>query len=113
LSRNYEEGERRLVLSEEAAVEVLAYLITAARTQLDEAAEYAPLRLLGAARKLAEHLSASASAPVRDLLSSLESLPITAAPSADPEAYAARLDRTCVAVAHCLLALDEPETERE
>lgn len=104
--------EGRLVLSEEAAVEVLAYLITAARTQLDEAAEYAPLRLLGAARKLADHLSVRASAPVRGLISSLEALPATATPSVDPGAYAARLDLICVAVADCLLALAEPETDR-
>src|SRR3954464_3598940 len=41
------------VLSEDEALELLAYLITAARTQVDEAAEYGPLRLLTAARRLA------------------------------------------------------------
>ena len=106
-------GQRRLVLSEEAAVEVLAYLITAARTQLDEAAEYAPLRLLGAARMLADHLSDTASGPVRAVLSSLETIPATATPGADPEGYADRLDRVCVVVADCLLALAEPETAHE
>jgi hypothetical protein len=39
-----EEGAGRQLLSEAATVEVLAYLVTAARTQIDEAAEYAPLR---------------------------------------------------------------------
>ncbi len=99
------------MLTEEAAVELLAYLITAARTQLDEAAEYAPLRLLGAARKLSEHMAAKASPPVRGLLSSLESLPATATPSEDPEAYAARLDLICVAVAECLLGLGGSEDD--
>src|SRR4028119_1934433 len=32
------------VLDEDEAVELLAYLITAARTQVDEAAEYGPMR---------------------------------------------------------------------
>ena len=41
------------VLNEDEALELLAYLITAARTQVDEAAEYGPLRLLTAARRLA------------------------------------------------------------
>ncbi len=40
------------VLNEDEALELLAYLITAARTQVDEAAEYGPLRLLTAARRL-------------------------------------------------------------
>ena len=38
-----------MVLSEDEALELLAFLITAARTQLDEAAEYGPLRMLTAA----------------------------------------------------------------
>ena len=38
------------VLDESDGVELLIYLVTAARTQVDEAAEYAPMRLLTAAR---------------------------------------------------------------
>ena len=37
------------VLDERDGVELLIYLVTAARTQVDEAAEYAPMRLLTAA----------------------------------------------------------------
>lgn len=37
------------VLDESDGVELLIYLVTAARTQVDEAAEYAPMRLLTAA----------------------------------------------------------------
>jgi hypothetical protein len=92
-------------VSEAAAVEVLAYLVSAARTQLDEAAEYAPLRLMTAAGKLAEQLAPTASPPVRDLLAALAALPSTATPTADRDEYIARLDRICVAVADCLLAL--------
>src|SRR5262249_12719415 len=43
-----------LVLTEDEALELLAFLVTAARTQLDEAAEYGPLRLLLAASRLAD-----------------------------------------------------------
>jgi Family of unknown function (DUF6092) len=43
-----------LVLTEDEALELLAFLVTAARTQLDEAAEYGPLRLLSAASRLAD-----------------------------------------------------------
>ena len=41
-----------MVLTEDEALELLAFLITAARTQLDEAAEYGPLRMLTAAGRL-------------------------------------------------------------
>jgi hypothetical protein len=42
-----------MVLTEDEALELLAFLIAAARTQLDEAAEYGPLRMLTAAGRLA------------------------------------------------------------
>ena len=93
------------VLSEGAAVEVLAYLITAARTQLDEAAEYAPLRLMTAARKLADAIGPRASEPVQRLIAVLDELPLTAVPRVDREAYTERIDALCRAVADCLLEL--------
>jgi hypothetical protein len=98
------ETDDHLVLTEASALDVLAYLISAARTQLDEAAEYAPMRLMTAARKLADHLAPRASAPVLTLISALDTLPPTATPRADREAYIARLDAICVALADCLLA---------
>jgi uncharacterized protein DUF6092 len=44
----------KMVLSEEEALELVAFLVTAARTQVDDAAEYGSLRLLTAAGRLAE-----------------------------------------------------------
>ena len=85
-------------------MEVLAYLVTAARTQLDEAAEYAPLRLLTAAQRLAGHLEPHASAAVRPLIAALESMPPTATPR-DRDAYTAKVDEICVVLADCLLDL--------
>src|SRR5213592_3678010 len=88
-----------LVLTEDEAVELLAYLITSARTQLDEAAEYGPLRLLTAARRLGEMVAPRSSAPLRQLVSGplqqLGALPI----SEGDEELTARLDAACVAVA--------------
>lgn len=101
-------AEDRPGVSEAAAVEVLAYLVTAARTQLDEAAEYAPMRLLTAARRLAEALGDQASEPVARLVAAIETMPLTATPTADRDAYVARVDELCVAVADCLLAAGEP-----
>jgi hypothetical protein len=95
------------VLTERAVVEVLAYLVTAARTQLDEAAEYGPLRLLTAAQRLGEHMPADASPPVRDFLTALGTMAPVATPTADRVGYTRSLDALCVAVADCLLALDD------
>ena len=95
------------VLSEAGAVELLAYLITAARTQLDEAAEYAPLRLMTAARKLADAIESRASDPVQRLIAQLDEVPLTAVPRGDREAYTERIDAMCAAVADCLLELAE------
>ena len=49
------------VLDEDDALELLAYLITAARTQCDEAAEYGPMRLLTAAHRLADRIASRSS----------------------------------------------------
>lgn len=93
-------------VSTDDALEVLAYLITAARTQLDEAAEYAPMRLLTAAERLARALPTDAPQPVRELVAAIDALPALATPSADRDAYVRLVDGLCTALADCLLALD-------
>ena len=98
-------------ISIEAATEVLAYLVTAARTQLDEAAEYGPMRLLTAAQRLAAALPEEAPGPVRDLVAALESVPPTATPTADRAAYVALVDGVCTVLADCLLAQDPPSMD--
>jgi hypothetical protein len=93
-------------VSADAALEVLAYLITAARTQLDEAAEYAPMRLLTAAQRLADAMRPSDSAPVQQLIAAVGALTPTATPSSDRDAYVAMVDGLCSALADCLLAVE-------
>ena len=89
-----------MVLTEDEAVELLAFLVTAARTQLDEAAEYGPLRLLSAAQRLAEFIAPRVSTSTRQLLEGpIQQLPQTATPSVDPDGYTTALDRMCSAVA--------------
>jgi hypothetical protein len=88
----------------EPLLDVLAYLITAARTQLDEAAEYAPMRMLTAAQRLGAAMHADAPAPTRDLIDALLAVPPTATPGADRDRYVAILDELCTALADCLLA---------
>jgi hypothetical protein len=92
----------------ETLLDVLAYLITAARTQLDEAAEYAPMRMLTAAQRLGAAMHADAPTPTRDLIDALLAVPPTATPGADRDRYVAILDVLCTALAECLLAAPEP-----
>lgn len=104
-------GSGEPVVSEAAAIEVLAYLITAARTQMDEAAEYAPMRLITAAQKLGRHMVPKATGPVQELLRALDTFAPTATPRADRDEYLAKLDGLCVVLAECLLALTAPVPE--
>jgi hypothetical protein len=94
-----------LVLSEDEALELLAFLVTAARTQVDEAPEYAPLRLLTAAQRLSAAILERVSPATRQVLSeSLTQIAAVETPSADPDGYRAKLDAMCAALAQHLVA---------
>ena len=94
-----------MVLTEDEALELVAFLVTAARTQIDEAAEYGPLRLLTGARRLADFIIERVSPETRALLSGpLRQIPDTAVRTADPAGYAAAIDAVCRAVAEHLVA---------
>lgn len=101
-----------LVLTEDEALELLAFLVTAARTQLDESAEYAPFRLLTAASRLAAFVAARATPETRALLEgAVQQMPNAAFRTADPSRYAAELDQVCRAIGEHLVrhfGLDRP-----
>ncbi|HEY2206128.1 MAG TPA: DUF6092 family protein [Pseudonocardia sp.] len=93
------------VLDEDDALELLAYLITSARTQVDEAAEYGPMRLLTAAHRLGEAIGSRASGGTAALLAGpLEAMPLLAVPRTDRDDYVRRLDELCRALAEHLTA---------
>ena len=97
-------GESVRVLDEGDGVELLAYLVTAARTQLDEAAEYASMRLLTAAGRLAEMVEPNASARLRPLLRDIgHECSETAVQAGDPAGYVERLDALCRTLAEYLV----------
>jgi hypothetical protein len=84
------------VLDEDEALELLAYLVTAARTQVDEAAEYGPMRLLTAARRLAERIAPRSSDGTAGFVQGpLTRMPELAMPREGREEYVARLDELC------------------
>jgi hypothetical protein len=93
-----------MLLTEEEGLELLAYLVTAARTQLDEAAEYGPLRLLTAANRLGKLMAPRSSQATQALIEgSIQTMPETATRSADPDGYVAALDAVCHAVTERLV----------
>jgi hypothetical protein len=92
------------VLDEDDALELLAYLVTAARTQVDEAAEYGPMRLLTAAHRLAEAMGPRSSAATAEALAGpLADMPLLAVPR-ERTAYVEQLDATCRSLAAHLSA---------
>ncbi len=94
------------VLSRESALEVLAFLVTAARTQTEEAAEYGPMRLLMGARALAQGMAphVGEDPTLRALVDAVAALEPVRTPTRDREAYLASLDVLCERVADTLLA---------
>jgi hypothetical protein len=94
-----------MVLSEDEALELVAFLVTAARTQVDEAAEYGSLRLLTAAGRLADLIADRVSPATRAFLTGpLRRVPDLAVRTADPAGYVVALDQVCHATGQHLVA---------
>ena len=93
-------------VSRDLALEVLAFLVTAARTQTEEAAEYGPMRLLMAARLLAQGMAPHAGdePALSALVDEVAALEPVRTPTRDREQYLASLDALCEKVADALLA---------
>jgi hypothetical protein len=102
------------LLNEAQAVELFTFLITAARTQVDDPCLYASMRLLTAAEKLREFISAAASPDFQALLTATEEKTEHAQIIMnDTEAYSVALDdlcemTACYLVAHSEVAEGEP-----
>ena len=92
-----------MVLSEDEAIELLAFLVTAARTQSEEPTDYGPLRLLTAAERLTRFISERASPDTRSFLASSLELYPRQLREADPEFFDTTLDSLCRAVAQHLV----------
>lgn len=98
------------VLDEDDALELLAYLVTAARTQVDEAAEYGPMRLLTAAHRLADAIGPRSSPETVALTSgALQRMPLLAVPrhtasGTTRREYIEALDGVCRELAATLAA---------
>ncbi len=93
------------LLTEEQAIELFTFLVAAARTQLDDPCSYASMRLLTAAEKLRDFITAGVSPEARQLLdSTIEKTEYAQIIMNDAESYTAALDELCEMVAHYLVA---------
>jgi hypothetical protein len=93
------------VLDEDDALDLFAFLVTAARTQVDEAREYGPLRLLHAAHRLAEAALPRSSPEMAAMLTeALPQVPLLAVPREGTDEYVRKLDQLCAGVAEYLVA---------
>ena len=96
------------VLTEEEAIELLALLITSARTQLDEPAMYGPLRLLTATERLSGFIQERASKEAQPVLKNLvENIPEMHMRMTDDDWYRERLDGLCKDIAGLLVQKSE------
>lgn len=84
------------VLTEAEALEFFAFLLSSARTQINDPALYASMRLLTAAEKLREFIRERVSPETKALLSDTDELTTRAQIyMSDLEAYTADLDELC------------------
>ena len=98
--------QRPLVLDEDEVMELLAFLVSAARIQLDEPARYGPMRLLTAAERLSQFAKERALSEARQTLEATFtqiSEMQEGRGMADHDEYAARLDALCRTVTQHLV----------
>src|SRR4030095_879924 len=94
-----------LVMTEDEALELLAFLVPAARTQVDEAPEYAPMRLLTAARRLSEAIMKRVPLATQQVLSEpMAQIAAVESTTVDPDVYREKLDTLCAALSRHLVA---------
>ncbi len=95
-----------MVLSQDEALEFVAFLVTGARCRMDEAVDYGPMRLLEAAERLCRWVAPrSDDAATRSLFERLavDIPPQIGRRNADPTGYLAFMDESCRRIAGELL----------
>jgi len=92
----FPDKSKTMVLSEAEALEFFAFLLASARTQLDDPASYASMRLLTAAEELREFIRERVSPETQALLAGTDDLTTRAQIyMSDTEAYISDLDELC------------------
>jgi hypothetical protein len=108
-----EQFSKTWVLTEEEGLELLAFLFSSARIQLDEPCQYASMRLLSAAEKMRDFIRERVSSDTRQLLDGTDDMTTYAQIHiAELECYTDTLDELCRHFARYLVeksGLDEVE----
>ena len=104
--------EEPMVLTEDEAIELFAFLMTSARSQLDDPCRYASMRLLTAAEELRDRIADRVGPQTRALFE--RTRPATGFAQThtnDLEAYTSTLDELCAETARFLV--DRSEVTRD
>jgi hypothetical protein len=97
-------GEESRVPTEDEAIELFAFLMTSARSQLDDPCRYASMRLLTAAEELRDRIAERVGPESRELLRSTdEGIAFAQTHTNDLEAYTTTLDELCTRTARFLV----------
>jgi hypothetical protein len=100
----------KLVLSEAEAIELLAFLLSSARTQVDEPRIYGSMRLLTAAENLRDLIQSRVSSSTGALLEGTTELSLHAQVNMlDAETYTKDLDELCRMVAKFVIEQSDLE----
>ena len=92
------------VLTEDEAIELFAFLLTSARSQLDDPCTYASMRLLTAAEELRGRIVDRVSPETRELLEATQAnTRFAQIHTNDLAAYTATLDELCTTTARFLV----------
>ena len=105
---NTTQSASSMVLTEAEAIELFAFFISAARTQLDDPYQYASMRLLSGAEALRDFILNRVSLNSRNMLE--ETLELTTHAQiymSDTEDYTETLDELCRMVARFVVDQDE------
>jgi hypothetical protein len=93
-----------MALNEVEAYELLTFLVTSARIQLDEPAGYVSLRLLTAAERLSGFMMERSSSDIREFLTGIqEDIVQMTNTMADVDSFVTSLDELCRVVAQHLV----------
>ena len=106
-------NDQQITVSEQEAIEVIAFIISSAGGLAHEPKDYGPMRMVEATRRLTNLLLPQASEEVKPLLTMLSSeIEVWQAERRkNPEGYLAFIDECCRQVAHQLKRRDTVSEE--
>jgi hypothetical protein len=104
----------KMMLTEDQAIDLFTFLITSARTQLDDPHHYASMRLLTAAEMLRDFITESSSSNLQAMLNAtVDKSEHAQIIMNDTDAFAGALDELCILVAQHLVERNGLEEKQQ